>query len=209
MSPDLESQEQVELHQPAAESADSVARPEVRRRKPALDQTLAQATDFALSALKQVVPAQEIGDGHRVAADDDRLVTHYFTSTKRGYRQWEWYVSIARAPRQTQPTVCETGILPSGDALLAPEWVPWSERLSDEERQTDHDDESESAEPAQDQSQDSEESDAAENAGQTDSADQRSEVLHPDVVADLDDQSSDHNQKSNADESVAPGNSHA
>lgn len=209
MSPDQQSQEQVEPHQAGSESADSTARPEVRRRKPALDQTLAQATDFALAALKQVVPAQEIGDGHRVAADDDRLVTHYFTSTKRGYRQWEWYVSIARAPRQTEPTVCETGILPSGDALLAPEWVPWSERLSDEEKETDNDDASESAELTPDQMENSEDSDSAQNAEQTDSADQRGEVLHPDVVADLDDQGSDHNQKGDADESVAPGNSHA
>lgn len=132
----------------------------VRRRKPALDQKLAQAKDFALDALKELVAAQEIGDGHRVAADDERLVTHYFTSTKRGYRDWEWYVTIARAPRQAVPTVCETGILPSDTALLAPEWVPWSERLSDAERDAqeadagDHADSAESTDKAEPESED-------------------------------------------------------
>ncbi|MDO4255201.1 MAG: DUF3027 domain-containing protein [Kocuria sp.] len=119
------------------------------RRKPPLDQKLAQAKEFAVSALQELVPAEHIGDGHRVVADGERLVTHYFTSTKRGYRDWEWYVTIARAARQSVPTVCETGLLPSERALLAPQWVPWSERLSDEERaaEEDVDEEDVDAEP--------------------------------------------------------------
>jgi hypothetical protein len=36
---------------------------------------------------------------------------------------------VARAPRSKLVTVCEVALLPGGDALLAPEWVPWSERL--------------------------------------------------------------------------------
>ncbi|NHU85243.1 DUF3027 domain-containing protein [Kocuria sp. JC486] len=105
-----------------------------RRRKPSVDQKLADAKDFALAALTQLVPEAEIGEGHRVQADDERLVTHYFPSLRRGYKDWEWYVTIARAPRQTEPTVCETGLLPAEGALLAPEWVPWSERLRDDEK---------------------------------------------------------------------------
>lgn len=198
-APSLVSPDQAQLKQAPAEAAEPQARPEARRRKPALDQKLAQAKEFALTALKELVPAEEIGDGHRVAADDDRLVTHYFTSTKRGYRAWEWYVTIARAPRQAEPTVCETGILPSDDALLAPEWVPWSERLSDEEKESESDDSAEDQDVTED----------AESPDQQDSAERGSQVLHPDVVTDLDDQSGDHHQESDSDESVAPGNSHA
>lgn len=179
---------QDQLNPATAEDSGSHARTPVRRRKPVLDQKLAQAKDFALAALADLVPAEEIGDSHRVSAEDDRLVTHYFASTKRGYRHWEWYVSIARAPRQTEPTVCETGILPSEDALLAPEWVPWSERLSDEEK------DSESGEETEDEQG---------------STEQGSQILHPDVVPDLDDQSGDHHQEGDPNESVAPGDSHA
>ena len=31
-------------------------------------------------------------------------------------------------------TVCEVGLLPGEDAVLAPDWVPWSERVSQEEK---------------------------------------------------------------------------
>ncbi len=62
-------------------------------------------------------------------AEGDRLVTHYFDCTLPGYRGWRWSVTVARAPRAKQVTVCETVLLPGDDALLAPVWVPWQERL--------------------------------------------------------------------------------
>jgi hypothetical protein len=38
-------------------------------------------------------------------------------------------VTVARASRAKLVTLDETVLLPGSDALLAPEWVPWSERL--------------------------------------------------------------------------------
>lgn len=208
---------QVEPQQttPGQKSRDQVsasAPGEHRRRKPALDQKLAKAQGFALEALKALVPAEEIGDGHRVVADDDRLVTHYFPSTKRGYRDWEWYVTLARAPRQTVPTVCETGLLPSDNALLAPEWVPWSERLNEDERSEDERDEDEHGSAPDEHDSDSEDAQTQESTDDdaaAESTEQGSQVLHPDVVADLDDQSGDHHQESDPDEPIAAGNGHA
>lgn len=125
----------------ASSKADGATPPApARRRKPVLDRKLAEAREFALSALKELADPEEIGEGHRVVADDERLVTHYFTSNRRGYLDWEWYVTIARAPRQSVPTVCESGLLPAEGALLAPHWVPWSDRLSDDERHADAED---------------------------------------------------------------------
>ena len=46
-----------------------------------------------------------------------------------GYRGWRWAVTVARASRAKIVTLDETVLLPGPDALLAPEWVPWSERL--------------------------------------------------------------------------------
>ena len=62
-------------------------------------------------------------------AEGERLVTHYFDCTLPGYRGWRWAVTVARAPRSKHVTVCETVLLPGDDALLAPAWVPWQERL--------------------------------------------------------------------------------
>lgn len=57
------------------------------------------------------------------------MVTHYFESKEPGYRGWRWAVTVARASRAKNVTLDETVLLPGSDALLAPEWVPWSERL--------------------------------------------------------------------------------
>jgi len=52
-----------------------------------------------------------------------------FPSLRPGYRGWQWAVTLTRAPRSKHVTVCETVLLPGPDALLAPGWLPWEERL--------------------------------------------------------------------------------
>jgi len=59
----------------------------------------------------------------------DRVVTHRFASAARGYRGWQWSVTLARASRSKKVTVDEVVLLPGDGAILAPAWVPWSERL--------------------------------------------------------------------------------
>jgi hypothetical protein len=98
-------------------------------KPPQLDQVGAEAADAARSALLELVPAEDVGDhlGHQ--AEDDRVVTHFFTCTRGGYRGWRWSVTVARAPRQKTVTVDEVVLLPGDDALLAPAWLPWRERI--------------------------------------------------------------------------------
>ena len=36
--------------------------------------------------------------------------------------------------RSKVATICEVGLIPGDDALLAPEWVPWADRLQASER---------------------------------------------------------------------------
>ncbi|MGM7669570.1 DUF3027 domain-containing protein [Microbacterium sp. A93] len=105
-----------------------------RKRTPKLDELLAGAVDQARAALQGLAEDDEIGDHVGTVADDDRLVTHRFTATLAGYGGWEWFVTVARAPRSKTVTVCETGLLPGTDAILAPDWLPWSERVSQEEK---------------------------------------------------------------------------
>lgn len=62
-------------------------------------------------------------------ADGDRVVTHFFECKEPGYRGWRWAVTVTRASRAKLVTLDETVLLPGPDSLLAPEWVPWSERL--------------------------------------------------------------------------------
>ncbi|MCT1601491.1 DUF3027 domain-containing protein [Kocuria sp. p3-SID1433] len=96
---------------------------------PAADAQLAAQKELALEALRELVPAEQIGEGHRVRAEGELVLTHLFPALARGYRGWEWYVTLTRVPGSEWATVCESGMLPGEDALLAPEWVPWSERV--------------------------------------------------------------------------------
>jgi hypothetical protein len=38
-------------------------------------------------------------------------------------------VTVTRIPRSRHVTICETVLLPGPDALLAPAWLPWNERV--------------------------------------------------------------------------------
>lgn len=94
-----------------------------------LDAIGAEAVDLAREALLEVTEPGQVGEHLRVEATGDRIVTHVFACTMPGYRGWHWVVVLARAPRAKVPTVSETALLPGEDALLAPAWEPWAERL--------------------------------------------------------------------------------
>lgn len=98
-------------------------------KTPKLDSVAAEAVDAARAALLDLVPAGDVGDHLGQQAESDKVVTHFFACTKLGYRGWRWSVTVARAPRQKTVTVDEVVLLPGDDAVLAPEWVPWRERI--------------------------------------------------------------------------------
>jgi hypothetical protein len=57
------------------------------------------------------------------------VLTHSFTSRLPGYVGWHWAVTVSRVPGEDAVTVDEVVLLPGDQALLAPAWVPWHERL--------------------------------------------------------------------------------
>jgi hypothetical protein len=97
-------------------------------RAPRLDQICADAVGIARGAISDVDPS-DVGEHLEAVAEGERLVTHLFESHLAGYRGWRWAVTVTRVPRSRHVTVCETVLLPGPDALLAPGWVPWHERL--------------------------------------------------------------------------------
>ena len=104
-------------------------------RKAKLDETLAAAADRARVALLEITDGSMIGDHVDAVSDGDRLVTHRFVTLQPGYEGWTWFATLTRVPRAQAKdiTVCEVGILPGEDALLAPAWVPWAERVRPED----------------------------------------------------------------------------
>ena len=101
----------------------------IRARTAVLDQACVEAADLARSAAEELAGAGCVGDHVGVVADDERVVTHLFSNTDRAYVGWRWAVTVSRASRAKNVTVNEAVLLPGPDSLLAPDWVPWSERV--------------------------------------------------------------------------------
>lgn len=93
-----------------------------------VDSVLAKAVDTARAAAEEDAPGL-VGDHLGVVADDERVATHLFGTLDPAYRGWQWAVTLVRAPRARDATIDEVLLLPGDDAVLAPAWVPWSERL--------------------------------------------------------------------------------
>jgi len=98
-----------------------------RSRTP--DRLCAEAVDLARAAAEEAAAPGVVGEHAGVETEGDRVVTHFFECKELGYRGWRWAVTVARASRAKVVTLDEVVLLPGPDALLAPEWVPWSERL--------------------------------------------------------------------------------
>ena len=101
----------------------------IRTRTRELDQACADAVELARSAAPDLAGASQVGPHVGAESDGDRLVTHLFTCLDRAYTGWRWAVTVARASRSKVVTVDECVLLPGPDSLLAPDWVPWSERV--------------------------------------------------------------------------------
>lgn len=100
-----------------------------RRTPPTPDRLCAEAVELAREAADEAASPGTAGAWIEAVADGDRVVTHLFECEEPGYRGWRWAATVARASRAKVVTLDETVLLPGPDALLAPEWVPWSERL--------------------------------------------------------------------------------
>ncbi len=98
-------------------------------RTPKLDAVGAEAVDAARAGLLDLVPAAEVGEHLGVLPEEGKVVTHLFECRRVGYRGWRWSVTVSRAPRQKTVTVDEVVLLPGDDALVAPTWLPWRERV--------------------------------------------------------------------------------
>jgi hypothetical protein len=97
------------------------------RAKP--DAVAMAAVETARTALLDDVDASDVGEHLGAVVEGERVATHQFACTRRGYDGWRWSVTVARASRQKTVTVCEVVLIPGDEAIVAPEWVPYRERI--------------------------------------------------------------------------------
>lgn len=103
---------------------------EVESRPVVADEVLLASAALAQRALLEVTPPETVGSvvGHVV--EGEHVLTLLFAADLAGYPGWHWSVTIARVD-DADATVLETELMPGERALVAPEWVPWSERLAE------------------------------------------------------------------------------
>jgi hypothetical protein len=114
------------LHEPTPDAPTEASAPDAR---------CADAVELARAAAVEVA-GPTVGEHLAVEAELDagpdaggHVVTHSFATTDPAYVGWRWAVTVARADGADEVTVDEVVLLPGEAALLAPSWVPWSERV--------------------------------------------------------------------------------
>jgi len=100
-----------------------------RTTPPPREVVLSGAADLAREAVVADVGAEQVGEHAGYVVEGQRVLTHVFESRTPGYRGWYWAVTVTRPPRARKATVVEVNHLPGKEAVLAPSWVPWAERL--------------------------------------------------------------------------------
>ncbi len=101
------------------------------RRTPGSTSSSAKSPHEALAraALAEVTAVDHVGALLGESRDGDVILLR-FATTQSGYPGWEWTVALAQLD-EDEPTVLEVELLPGDGALLAPDWLPWSERLEE------------------------------------------------------------------------------
>lgn len=93
------------------------------------DAVAAAAIEQAREAAEEQAGDFGVGEHLGVIADSERVVTHLFECEHSAYQDWNWAVTMVRASRARAATVNEVVLLPKPEALLAPTWIPWGDRI--------------------------------------------------------------------------------
>jgi hypothetical protein len=94
-----------------------------------LSAVLMGAVDAARTAIREFSGDDVVGEYLGAGFDDPSAVTHRFLATLPGYQGWQWAVVVAAHPGADHATISEVVLVPGPTALLAPQWVPWQERV--------------------------------------------------------------------------------
>jgi hypothetical protein len=90
-------------------------------------------TDYLALAREAAIEAHgktAVGEySHTVQEGQDNVLTYLFTSKLKGYP--DWFIAVTLFIDGWEATVSEVLLTPGETSLVAPKWVPWSERLAD------------------------------------------------------------------------------
>jgi hypothetical protein len=85
----------------------------------------------AKAAAIEAAPAGGVGEFIEAVSEGEGVTTYLFAAKLKGYVGWRWSVTLFEGDAKAEPTISELVLLPGAESLVAPDWVPWSERLAD------------------------------------------------------------------------------
>jgi hypothetical protein len=89
-----------------------------------------QHQGFAEKAAKEFAPTGGVGKFLGTVDEETNVVSYRFQANMNEYLGWEWNVVVFQA-KKADPTVSEVVLLPGKESIVAPDWVPWSERRAE------------------------------------------------------------------------------
>jgi hypothetical protein len=89
-----------------------------------------QHQGFAEKAAKEFAPTGGVGKFLGTVDEETNVVSYRFQANMKEYLGWEWNVVVFQA-KKADPTVSEVVLLPGKESIVAPDWVPWSERRAE------------------------------------------------------------------------------
>ncbi len=101
------------------------------RHEPDFDDTLREKLAFGVDTARAAVEefaSARVGDHLGATVEAPFTTTHRFAAELPGYHGWYWACVLALVPGGDL-TVDELALLPGPEALVAPDWVPWEERI--------------------------------------------------------------------------------
>jgi hypothetical protein len=81
------------------------------------------------AAIEDAGKSDYVGEFYSIDSDEDRVATYLFEAKLPGYHGWRWGVTVVKIDDASKPTICDVVLLPGTQALLAPNWVPYSQRI--------------------------------------------------------------------------------
>jgi hypothetical protein len=87
--------------------------------------------ELAKAAAADFAKPNALGDFVESVEEEPGVTTFMWQSTHAGYLGWRVAAIVAHFGGDEPATVSEVLLVPGADALVAPDWVPWSERLAD------------------------------------------------------------------------------
>jgi hypothetical protein len=105
----------------------------LKRSKAPTHQSLAE------KAAKESAPASGVGKFLGVVEEEPNVVSYRFEAKVKGYEGWEWNVVVFEGKKPSPATVSEVVMLPGKNSIVAPPWLPWSERKAELDKSLEED----------------------------------------------------------------------